>query len=88
MKGRTKAVLLALIAVVAIILVIALLRGCQQDTHAPEATVDPELPMDTSPLVPGEPSVIEPSEEGENLPNIDPETGMELEEDELPIVVG
>ncbi len=84
MKRRTKAVLLALIAVVALILVIALLRGCQQD----QAPVDPELPMDTSPLVPGEPSVIEPSEEGENLPNIDPETGMELEEDELPIVTG
>ena len=84
MKRRTKAVLLALIAVVALILVIALLRGCQQDS----APVDPELPMDTSPLIPGEPSAAEPSEEGEKQPNIDPETGMELEEDELPIISG
>ena len=84
MNKRTRAVLLVLIAVVALILVIALLRGCQQD----QAPVDPELPMDTSPLVPGEPSVAEPSEEGEHVPNIDPETGMELEEDELPVMAG
>ncbi len=88
MKGRTKAVLLALIAVVALILVIALLRGCQQDTQAPEATVDPELPMDTSALTPGEAGSTAAGETGESKPNIDPETGMELEEDELPIVVG
>lgn len=84
MKHRTKMVLLALIAVVALILVIALLRGCQQDS----APVDPELPMDTSPLVSGGPSAAEPSEEGEPVPNIDPETGTELEEDELPIITG
>lgn len=88
MRGRTKAVLLALIAVVALILMIALLRGCQQDTQTPEATVDPELPMDTSPLEPGQTGTAVPDATGESKPNIDPETGMELEQDELPIVVG
>lgn len=76
--------LLALIAVVALILVIALLRGCQRD----QTPVGEEMPMDTSPLVPGEPSASEPSEEGEQLPNLDPESGMELEEDELPVITG
>ena len=84
MKRRTRNVLLALIAVVALILVIALLRGCQRD----QTPVGEEMPMDTSPLMPGEPSASEPSEEGEQLPNLDPESGMELEEDELPIITG
>lgn len=88
MKNRTRLVLLALIAVVALILVIALLRGCQQGTGAPDATVDPEMPMDTSTLQPGEASWTEPAESGEAQPNIDPESGIELEEDELPIVTG
>lgn len=69
MKQRTKWVLLALIAVVAIILVIALLRGCQQD---PGKASDPG--DETSDEV-----------EETSKPNIDPQSGMELDEDELPI---
>lgn len=87
MKKRTKWVLLALIAVVAIILVIALLRGCQQD---PGVVLDPdsgELPLDDTPLTPIDPSEIEEPTETSPKPNIDPDSGVELEEDELPIVV-
>ena len=87
MKKRTKWVLLALIAVVAIILVIALLRGCQQD---PGVVLDPdsgELPLDDMPLTPIDPSEIEEPAETSTKPNIDPDSGVELEEDELPIIV-
>ncbi len=84
MKKRTKWVLLALIAIVAIILVVALLRGCQQD---PGKNTDPDvLPLDDSPLASAEQS--EDAEEAVEAaqPNIDPESGIELEEDELPII--
>lgn len=83
MKKRTKWVLLALIAVVAIILVVALLRGCQQDAEV-EAEPDPdELPLDDSPLRPVDPS------EGSgtaSIPNMDSESDNGQEEDELPII--
>ncbi len=86
MKKRTKWVLLALIAVVAIILVVALLRGCQQDAEV-EAEPDPgELPMDSSPLLPVDPSEQDEEETVTSKPNIDPGSGIELEEDELPIL--
>ena len=64
--------LLALIAVVAIILMIALLGGPNEEKSdkSDSYSVDAE----------------ELKEEDEYVPNIDPGTGMELEEDELPIM--
>ena len=64
--------LLALIAVVAIILMIALLGGPNEEKSdkSDSYSVDAE----------------ELKEENESVPNIDPNTGMELEEDELPIM--
>ena len=86
MKKRTKWVLLALIAVVAIILVVALLRGCQQDADNVGEPESGELPLDDSPLSHADSYEEDESPEGSPKPNIDPESGIELEEDELPII--
>ena len=88
MKKRTKWVLLALIAVVAIILVVALLRGCQQDADKVGDPEPGELPLDDSPLTPVDSFEEDEAPEESPKPNIDPESGIELEEDELPIITG
>ena len=64
--------LLALIAVVAVILMIALLGGHNEE----KSNTSDSYSVDAEEL----------KEEDEYVPNIDPGTGMELEEDELPIM--
>ncbi|MBR3475453.1 MAG: hypothetical protein IKH34_10390 [Oscillospiraceae bacterium] len=77
--------MLALIAVAAIILMIALLRSCQQNPGNPaKPSSESEMPLDDSPLLPGEDSEIVEETDGPTF-RIDPDSGMELEEDELPI---
>ena len=86
MKKRFLWVLVALIAIAAIVLVIVLPRGAQEKKADPvleTAGNDESLPLDTGAAK--APSG-ESGEDTESAPNIDPGTGMELEEDELPIL--
>ena len=79
MKSRTKWVLLALIAVLAIVLTVALLRGCAHDPASGAPAEDAGTAADPSSQTSEEAS---PEQTEEN----DLESGPELEEDELPIM--
>ena len=86
--------LLALLVVVAVVLTIALPKraGLDRDASRPRALSrqlldEGELPLDSFPH--DDAAALSDSAEQEDeelVPNIDPGTGMELEENELPIM--
>lgn len=80
-------IFLAVLAIAAVLLLIFLPRlGAAEDTKTqqPEPLTEEGLPLDTNPA--GTSSETQTADaQQEAAPNIDPGTGMELEEDELPI---
>lgn len=86
MNLKLLTVLLAVLAVAAILLVLLLPRAgeAKKDDPAAEVILNNEgLPLDTSASTTAAGSV---GTDTESSPNIDPGTGMELEDDELPIL--
>ncbi len=80
-------IILAVLALAAVLLLVFLPQaGAGKDTKAQESAplTEEGLPLDTNPS--GTSAETQSTDdEQEPAPNIDPGTGMELEEDELPI---
>ena len=87
MMKKTIWIILAVLALAAVLLLVFLPRaGAGKDAKAqePAPLAEDGLPVDTAPADASAESQSGDAEQ-EAEPNIDPGTGMELEEDELPI---
>ena len=94
---KSRWILLALVIVAAVIVLAALLRSCGKNEQtgeqgaysagAEENGDDLGLPMDDS-SASGDASALSDGDQaaGDSASNVDPLTGLELEEDELPII--